>query len=452
MKMFRLHPSVLLYMVLAVFAAAGAAAASDPTVPPPAEPASDPRLSVVIDDSAVRRAVLDRWLTAPLREVRARPAERRDLPGGGQVEIRAETIGSEVMVEFARRQGDAFVAWARGSWILYRRLADGAAERIRIFPTEDANLYLQLRPAESGRVYLDAVAYGGYVGRNIVLPVSWKAALTLALREIVVLAGDAFPRRYFEARAEDYADTRSMAAAIRAGLPGLRYADDGAFDEQNRPVHIADLSAQDPATAGVNCSGFAKWVIDGLLRPLTGERLAIPPLVRATLGRGNDFTAPYEDSLQPYFGLDWTRNLAAAAGRVLRGQRGADPLEYEVRKTGLIALRLKGGDGQTIQTLPVYEENAGFAFEGLLPMLYALAVDEPGYFYLASVNDDAPGGARLRRHFHVAVLMPHFDAAGRFVVPVFESAAENGIDAFIARYPGCAIHLARVPVERIFAP
>jgi hypothetical protein len=106
-------------------------------------------------------------------------------------------------------------------------------------------------------------------------------------------------------------------------------------------------------------------------------------------------------------------------------------------------------------------ENAGYATEGLLPLLYTLAIDEPGRFYLAAVNNEVgpptteanPRGIpRMRQYFHIAALIPFFAENGNFQVAVFESAAETSINAFKNRYPGHCVSLVRVPVETAFEP
>jgi len=108
-----------------------------------------------------------------------------------------------------------------------------------------------------------------------------------------------------------------------------------------------------------------------------------------------------------------------------------------------------------------YLENAGFGVEGLGALLYTLAVDEPGRVYLAAVNTEIGepataanmrGAPRLRRYYHIAVLVPYFTEAGTFRVTVFESAAETAFASFITRYPGQFVNLSRIPVEGDFDP
>jgi hypothetical protein len=211
---------------------------------------------------------------------------------------------------------------------------------------------------------------------------------------------------------------------------------------------------------GLNCSGFTKWMIDGILRPVTRERLEIPPLKAPFGERGSSFTEIWEELRDPFFGLDWIRNLASRAGTTLYSPAFGTLKEIEVRGEPFSQLIIRSRSGSAIQSYPGFLENAGYSIEGLIPLLYTLAVDEPGRFYLAAVNNEISppatenprGTPRMRQYFHVAALIPYFAENGDFQVVVFESAAETSINAFRNRYPGHCVSLVRVPVETAFEP
>jgi len=125
---------------------------------------------------------------------------------------------------------------------------------------------------------------------------------------------------------------------------------------------------------------------------------------------------------------------------------------------------------------PGFLTDAGYGVEGLLPLLYTLAIDEPGRFYLAAVNNEIgppstetnpQGKPRMRQYFHIAAFVPYFSESGVFHVAVFESAAETSIQAFRNRYPliprtiegerrlfpnGHYVNLVRIPVQEAFEP
>jgi hypothetical protein len=113
---------------------------------------------------------------------------------------------------------------------------------------------------------------------------------------------------------------------------------------------------------------------------------------------------------------------------------------------------LRNGGNSTVRPYPGFLHNAGFGFEGLHPLLYTLAIDEPGRIYLAAVNNELGPAPRMRQYFHIAVLAPYFNEAGNFQVAVFESAEETSFNNFKTRYPGHCVNLVRIPVETAFDP
>jgi len=392
--------------------------------------------------------------------VLAKPRALHNLPGGGRVELRAEDARNEFMVVFARELAGNFPGWAQGSWVVTRRKDTGAATRIRIFPRSDPYTYIQFRPFTSDKCQMDAVLYDAYIVRSLPLPVSLERLYTMPLNEIISLAENKFPQRYFEPNPEDYADQRLFIANVRKKLVKLNFADDGAFDQAGRYVYIKTGDGQKGAP-GLNCSGFAKWLIDGILRPVTGERLAIPPLKEPFGERGSSFTEPWEELRDPFFGLDWIRNLASRAGATLRSPAFGSLDEIEVRREPFSQVIIRKGGTPTVQSYPGFLRNSGYSFEGLHALLYTLAVDEPGRFYLAAVNNEIGppateanprGRPRMRQYYHIAALVPYFNEYGVFQVAVFESAAETSFTAFKNRYPGQQVSIVRVPVETAFDP
>ena len=416
------------------------------------------------DDSALRISLLDSWFREVPARVLGKSPEYYVLRGGSRVQVRVETSAQnrdEFAIVIAREQNGAYSGWAQGSWVLTRRRDnDPSGMRIRVFLRSDYNTYVQFRPFSDEKCHMDVVLYDGYVMRSHPLPVPFERLFTMQLDEILGLAANAFPLRYFEPEPDMYRDTRAFIARVRARLNELFFLDDGAQDENGNFVFINTLAPQ-ARPGGVNCSGFVKWIVDGLLRPITGERLAITPLKARFGERGTPFTDTWEELRDPFFGLDWARNLASTAGTVLRSPAFGVLDEIEVRGNPFSYGILRQASGSTVFAYPGYIQNAGFGFEGLYPLLYTLAIDEPGRIYLASVNDelgapetpDNPRGLpRIRQYYHEAVLVPYFTERGVFQVAVFESGEETSFSAFRNRYPGQFVNLVRIPIDGTFDP
>lgn len=415
-------------------------------------PALDLPLNRIPDDSSLRISLADAWFTEAPSVVLNRRRQIRELPGGGRVEVRTEAVGEEFMVILAREQNGAFTGWAQGSWVLTRRKDDGRSLRIRVFPQSDFNTYVQFRPFSADKCFMDVVVYNSYIVDSLPLALPFERLYVLPLEEVLSLAKDKFPRRYFEPQLGAYRDIRIFINELRERIPELSFRDDGALDDRGQYVFINDLKPQD-GEAGLNCSGFAKWVVDGLLRPLTGERLSIAPLKAPFGQRGSSFTEPYKALRDPFFGLDWTRNLASAAGRALLAPAFGELPEIEVQDAPFSSVIRREKQGPVVRSYPGYLPDAGFAIEGIQPLLYTLAINEPGRIYLASVSAEMDPAPRMRQHFHVAVLIPYFNEYGNFRVAVFESAEETSFNDFKTRYPGYySVNLVRIPVESAFDP
>jgi hypothetical protein len=416
--------------------------------------AYDAPIAKIEDDSSLRAILKERWfLEAPNKALALKPL-LYTLPGGGKIEVRVESNKNEFGIVLARERNKAYPGWAQGSWALIRRRDTGAALRIRAFLRSDPNVYVQFRPMTADKSVMDVVVYGAYLVYSLPTPFSFDKLLTLPIEDALSAAGDKFPRAYFEPAPDLYKDTRKFVAEVQKHLPGLTFRDDGAIDESGDYVFI-ETGERQSGTPGLNCSGFVKWVIDGLLRPVTGERLSIGPLKAHYGNRGNSFSAVYDDVRDPFFGLDWIRNLAAVAGFTLISPNFGTLDEFEVRTWRFPSLMRRSNAGAVAiaDSYAGFMENAGFNIEGLYPLLYTLAIDEPGRFYLAAVNDAAGPRPSLRQYFHVAVLAPYFNEQGNFEIAVFESAAETSFRSFRTRYPkDTFVNLVRIPVGSRFEP
>ena len=188
---------------------------------------------------------------------------------------------------------------------------------------------------------------------------------------------------------------------------------------------------------GLNCSGFAKWVVDGFYRPLAGQCIGVEALkIPASASRGNAWSRRLESERDPYFGLDWSRYLAVRLAQA---------------RTGILAGDLEGFDVRLMEPFP-YTDDIGYPTEGLAVLLFRLAQDFPGYFYIGSLNRDYGENPILRQHFHVVVLFPYFERQGDFRVVVMERNQESSLETFLERYPGHYIHLVRVEARGPFDP
>lgn len=376
----------------------------------------------------IRRKLYD-WLKAPINEVVSTvPRVHRQMNDGGFVQVRAVETSGAVYQLFLNQRDFTYPVAGRGNVIFKRKKADGSFLQMKIFLGEDSETFLRIFPFQD-RTSLDTYLYGKRIIADIALPFSFDQLLTAPLSLVTELTARRIPWEIFKPmapREEDRAVKR-LVDILRQELSRLGDGEDGAIDEWGEYVYIDSLIPQED-DPGLNCSGFAKWAVDGFVIPLTGAPLAIEPLKAKHLSsRGNSLSRRFEDERDPFFGLDWTRNLSVALASLRRGAPVGTE-ETDVRRAPFFS----------------YVEDVGYPMEELKPLLYLLARSEPGNFYLGSLNRPFGEKPPMRQHIHVALLFPYFDGLGKFHVSVMERGQETSLASLKVRYKADFIHLVRV--------
>jgi len=421
----------------------------------------DRSLSLFPESADLRSTYWDGFLSAPRNVALSRPAATLRGQNGLFRFSSSRDAGAFYLIVAAvkeagpRPKGEPPL-YTQGSWIFKRSNADGSFLQVKIFLKSDTGTFLRIYP-DADRSRMDVVLYSGVIDRQVPLPVPFERVCVSPLSDIIDWTRDLVDWDLFSPSPGLYRDTASVVAAIRSRLGSLRYKDDGALDAQGQAVYIGDGSPQSGET-GLNCSGFAKWVVDGFYRPLAGRALDPRAMAERRLGtRGGDASAHYEELLDPFFGLDWTRNLAAALADAALPERKHGPTEFDVHISPFALFASSTAQpvngGSVYQPYAAPNESSGYAARGLKALLYVLAVRNPGDMYLASVSRSGGGEfASLRRHYHVAVLAPYFDEQGEFHAVVFESDAETSVEALVSRAPDEMIHLVRIGILPDFDP
>jgi hypothetical protein len=392
---------------------------------------------VAIPDTAEARQLLSEVIFAPLGSA-ARAASRivTQKGDGMRVLFKVESSNGAVYQTFTCGDLTPPRLDTAGTFIIKRSAEDGAFVQAKIFLQDDPGCFVRLTP-QGDRTALEVTLFGRPFQRGVVIAARFETLLTAPLERIMRLAGPAVDWNLLQPVDRTAADAavEAVAAAIRRLLPRLGDAEDGAMDASGRMVFIRDGSPQ-TRSPGFNCSGFAKWVVDGYFRPLTGTLTDIAVLKARHVGiRGNRWTEPLEESRDPYFGLDWSRHLIAELSRA-RGGPDAAVTAFDVRDV----------PGFT------YVPDVGYPVADLETVLFRLQRTEPGRIYLGSVNRQLGADPQLRQHDHVVVLLPFVDAARRFRVAVFERSVETGTGSLAKRYPLDYVHLERFDAAGAFDP
>ena len=352
-----------------------------------------------------------------------------------RVSLSVQRQSDSFYLVFANEDTGAYPIHSSGSYVIKRDIETGDFVQIKIFLSGEPGTFARILPA-GNRSRMDVFLMDRPIARNVVLPMPLERLALEPLATIVQASNHYIDWGLLLPQPQRPSDltTTSMVGTLRRLLGSLKDSDDGAMDANGTYRFIEDLTVN--LQSGFNCSGFAKWVVDGLYLPRTGSMLPIELLKEKHVDRrGNQWSERYEDDRDPYFGLDWTRNLAVAM-RSLDSQRRVDTEAADVRAVPFAD----------------YIEDVGYPLADLETVLYLLTRLEPGHFYVGSVNREYGEAPVLRQHVHVVVIFPYIDADGRFQTTVMERNLETSIDSLRGRYGGDFIHLVRIPVSESYLP
>jgi len=378
----------------------------------------------------------------------------RQLSDGRLVWFEIRRVLRNWYVIFRNQRGKSpredYPLWGRGNWIIKKDLVSGSFVQAKIFLQDDEDSFIRIFPSEGGRTLLDVHLYGRQLNDNVLIPLAFETLMTAPFARIVELTEhsvdwevlfpnpDAIGHRYVE----------NLVRELDSYTELIQEMDDAAVDEFGNNVFIesgkpifAGLPTSDggslaPGSTGLNCSGFVKWVVDGIYSAWKREAgslfLAIEDLRQPTSrlnrnpwgeSRSASGSSARED-LQtllrdPMFGLDWNRNLGKFAEEARLGR--------SLRLEELHAL-----EGGELNGIP-YQRDLGVSLGNLNAALYQLASMRPGSIYLAAVNSRFlpeptelnPEPMPLLQYWHVSILAPWFDDGegderGKFRVAVLD--------------------------------
>ncbi|MBN2875685.1 MAG: hypothetical protein JXM71_11365, partial [Spirochaetales bacterium] len=258
----------------------------------------------MVESDDIRRALWTSHYTDTIDHVLSRKDTIKKNAWGSWT-ASVDTGAGAFYIIVAPERGGSWPVYAQGSWIVKRSSADGSFMQAKIFLRSDPGTFVRVYPAGS-RSRMDIIAYGGVLYREVPVPLPFADLLRSPFSRIRHLTADVVDWDLFSQDPALYADLLRLSDSVSAHLPELRYADDGAIDYDGSAVYISTLLEQ-KSPPGLNCSGFVKWLVDGILHPITGEYLSVAMLrERMTGWRGSSFTQALEEAYDPFFGLDWS--------------------------------------------------------------------------------------------------------------------------------------------------
>jgi len=359
---------------------------------------------------------------------------REQRIGAGDVMLRVASVGDSYrfMFLFVEPEGETDPG-ARGNIAISKKKDTDQFEYMKVMLRSSADCYARIAAGEQ-RSIMEVVLFGKKIYDEVKIPLPLERLLTLPFSEIARVSASLVDWDLVLWEGVREPTVVRMVEELRSRLPLLEDLEDGAYDRDGRPVYIDSESA---SPGGMNCSGFVKWVVDGFYYPVVGAYTDVGRLKRRLLEhRGTRWSRRYEEERDPYFGLDWCRNLATVLEEARTGRSPVSPESFDVRHVPFFA----------------YVEDVGYPVEDLDLILFVLARENPRSFYLGSINRPFGEDGALRQHIHLVVLIPYFDEAGLFHAVVMERNTESSVDSLTAQYRGEFIHLVEIEADTRFEP
>lgn len=337
---------------------------------------------------------------------------------------------------------DFFPFVSPGTYVIKRDTRSGDIEQIKIFLNKDSETFVRVLQQKNGTgSALEFSLFGVMIYKNVLIPSPVEALIVASFSTItslsdyiinwdILINSEKITSLYAE---KENMTALKMSSLINISLPDLKDIDDGVQDKDGNFIFIEDFSVNEKQ--GFNCSGFAKWISDGIFSAKTSRLMDVSKLKKKSLAQRRDtLSLLYEDERDPFFGLDWTRNIAMTIYELDYPKKTVKIEDVDVRN----------------YPYSFYIDDIGYPVKDLKAVLYYLTVKDPGYIYLASINGNFGSSPVLRQHYHVAVCLPYITPDGEFVPVIYERNKKTDINAFIERYKKESIHLVRVKGDERF--
>ena len=308
-------------------------------------------------------------------------------------------------------------------------------ESFTIFFKPTRQIYMTVFPYGE-RCRADAVVYGQRIYNGTVLPISWEKAAEKNFEDLIRASKAVWDWDLLLAQ-QNKTQTRTVLAVekqIDEKLPDLKLADYKAMSETGKWIDIADGSEYSRAL--VNSFGFVKWIADGFYRPATGRLMNLNDLVLKHFEEApnNHWLIKETFRRNPYFGLDWIKNIGLKLNRLTLPDATVGEIE--------------------VKSIPFYgfTETAGIHTSALPFVLYWLAAKTPSKFYLISYSSSSPWSEdrTLLEHSKTAVAFPTIDYRGLLSVAYYENGIKIPIEQIEERIKDSNISLVGAELLPLF--
>ena len=433
------------------------------------------------DSTSLRRTIQNSWLKAPVKEVMAKQSVIMQDQAGDTFQVRAEQEGNSLVVTVCPQSfiqvniisGDSietetrasFSRYSCGSWMLYRNISSGKAEKVVILFTENPDVYLQIRP-DGNKTVADLIVFGSYLSRSVPVAIQYDAIYTTSFQTLLNMTQRSMDWKAATSIPGQYDEVKTMIGAIRSALPSMEYKEDVAYNEIGEPYYITKgipylpepedqalnywrLSEPEAVdnngkTLVVSAPGFVKWVIDGIITAQGGKGTRISDLIQPTVkfepySKAGVISQGWNLTLN----LDWDRHLAEKALTARSVKNKYTYITGGVDVTDRFFVSEITSDSRVVSASS-YVPNVGYKVESLKPLLYVLANREPGWFFLGAIRHTSKTKVDEAVFDGNAVFFPYITDKGKFACSVFQNGTEISLEKFMENNAGASVHLERV--------
>lgn len=419
----------------------------------------------VPDSADIRKGLVEAWFEAPVEELRDKIPEIRSNAAGQKFRVYMEEEDSYYCVYVAagksmdvnifsegslvKEQQIVYPGNLPGTWVLIKDKNTNKPLRIRYLFTGDSDVFVQFTP--NGKVALaDLVIFGEYAAKGVSTGVPFSQFYSASLDDVMLFTKKSLPWNYVLTDSTYYHGVHFMTEAIKSKLPSVVMTDDAMYDEDDFVVSItsgAPLYVDEEENSNkrfLSSAGFAKWIADGLVRPVTGGSLKRSPLIVPTVSvKDIGVQGVRSQKYSLYFTLDWVRNISSAVVSVYAGKNYIYPASGVDVTISPFASSLKEGNG-TVNTVS-YIPDTGYRTSILRSLLYVLAATEPDTFYLGAVREtDRTITPELKSFSKCVVFFPYFKSDNTFDCKCFIDGRMLSLGDFCLNYPEDYVYLTRM--------
>ena len=374
-----------------------------------------------IPENNEARSQMIEYITAPKSDVlKLKTNIIEQTSNGNKIKFEIKQQNGSFYILFINQLDNRFPIYSPGTYIIKRDLSDGKFKQIKVFLKAEEDCYIRFFPLDE-RAMMDIYLYGKRIYNDINLSYSFANILTKPLNEIIQNTSVIINWELILGKTNTslYQEKNKFATQIETNLHKLKEEQDGAIDQNGKYIYIENLQPQPPNKKGLNCSGFVKWATDSIYFAETKKYMPIETLKQKNIeNRGNRWSYRNEDDRDPYFGLDWTRNIAIT----IKNAQNKNENNH------------KSADVTTTPWFR-YTPDIGFQLKNLKLIMYYLAKTEPENIYLAAINKSWGKDPILQQHIHTAVLIPIIDKNNNLQDNIYESNQKTSAQQLINKIP-----------------